>query len=464
MQILRYQDRQYPQAIRALLRKATPVPEVASTVREILESVRARGDAALLEYTAKFGGPTLKASSLREKRKPRVAEPTARAIEEARRNVHAFATQSLRKDWKMRNPQGAWVGERFDPFQRVGIYVPGGTAPLVSTAVMTVTLAAAAGVPEIVVATPADTSGKINDALLYALHAAGATEIYKIGGAQAIAALAIGTKTIAPVQKIAGPGNAYVVEAKRQVFGEVAIDLLPGPSEIFVIADAAAHPAWIAADLLAQAEHGKGSGIVLATPSAKQLGAVEREIERQCDLLSRKEHLQGVLRSNAHLVLVRSMSDAIALCNAYAPEHVSIATANPEDVAAKLTTSGAIFLGGYSPVAAGDFLAGPSHTLPTGGGGKSFPGLMADMFQRRTSWVQLDASALRKSLSTIEAFSALEGLDAHGRSASIRLEAAPAPAAGKASSRKKAAAAVPRAPRRATARSKSRQTPVPRLP
>ncbi|MEK0445031.1 MAG: histidinol dehydrogenase [Verrucomicrobiota bacterium] len=421
MQILRYTDPGFRKSLKGLLRKAVPVPEVEETVRQILSEVRARGDAALLEYTAKFGGPSLSASSLRERRKPKVDSATAEAIRISKANVRAFAERSLRKDWRMRNEQGAWVGERFEPFERVGVYVPGGTAPLVSTAVMTVTLAAAAGVPEIVVATPADASGRIADALLYALREAGATEIYKVGGAQAIAALAFGTETIGAVQKIVGPGNAFVVEAKRQVFGEVAIDLLPGPSEIFVIADASANPAWIAADLLAQAEHGKGSGMVFATHSAEQLEAVRLEVERQCAQLKRRDHLEGVLRANAYLVLVKTISEAIDLCNAYAPEHVSVLTEEPEAVAARLRNAGALFIGGYSPVAAGDFLAGPSHTLPTGGGGKSFPGLMADMFQRRTSWVKMDQASLRKSLATIQAFSALEGLDAHGRSAEIRL-------------------------------------------
>jgi len=340
----------------------------------------------------------------------------------AHRNVLKFAQKSLRKNWQMRNAQGGLTGERFAPFERVGIYVPGGTAPLISTALMTVTLAAAAGVREIVVTTPADAAGRINDALLFALEHAGATEVYKIGGAQAIAAMAFGTQSIRGVQKIAGPGNAYVVEAKRQVFGEVAIDLLPGPSEVLVLADATANAAWVAAELLAQAEHGKGSGMVLVTTCPDLLARVQAEIQAQTLQLSRREHLEGVLASGAFLILVASMEDAIRLCNAYAPEHCAILSADPDTVAEKIHTAGALFLGAYSPVAAGDFMAGPSHTLPTGGGGKSFPGLMADMFQRRTSWVKMDKAALEKSLPIIQAFSALEGLDAHGRSASIRLE------------------------------------------
>jgi len=421
MKILRYSDSGFEQSLAILKRRSVPAPGVETVVREILEAVRLRGDLAVLEYTKRFGGAELTAEQIRETRIAEVNSKTARVIEAARKNVHRFAVKSLRKDWKMRNAQGAWVGERFLPFERVGVYVPGGSAPLVSTAVMTVTLAAAAGVREIVVATPADANGVVNDSLLFALQRAGATEIYKIGGAQAIAALALGTESISCVQKIVGPGNAYVVEAKRQVFGQVAIDLLPGPSEVLVIADSTAEPSWVAAELLAQAEHGKGSGIVLVTDCGALLEAVRSEMLRQCERLSRREHLLGVLAQDAYLIEVESLTGAVDICNFYAPEHCAILTENADAVAAKITSAGALFIGAYSPVAAGDFLAGPSHTLPTGGGAKSFPGLMADMFQRRTSWVKMDETSLRKSLRVIEGFSALEGLDAHGLSASIRL-------------------------------------------
>lgn len=422
MKILRHSEAGFAQALAALQRKAMPQPQVEATVREIIADIRARGDAALLELTQKFGGPKLRASELKVTGKPKVDAATKAAITASHANVLDFAKRSLRKSWTSKNAQGAIVGERFDPFERVGIYVPGGTAPLVSTAIMTVTLAAAAGCPEIVVTTPTDVSGKVNDALLYALHYAGATEVYRVGGAQAVAALAFGTQTIRGVQKIFGPGNAYVVEAKRQVFGQVAIDLLPGPSEILVLADSTANPAWIAADLLAQAEHGKGSSILFATNSAKLLAAVDAELKIQLATLSRQEHLAGVIEKDCALILVKSLKDAVTIANEFAPEHISIVAKDEEKLAAQIRTSGAIFLGGYSPVAAGDFVAGPSHTLPTGGAGKSFPGLMADMFQRRTSVVRLDEKSLRKSVPTISQFSAVEGLDAHGRSATIRLE------------------------------------------
>jgi histidinol dehydrogenase len=262
----------------------------------------------------------------------------------------------------------------------------------------------------------------VNPALLYALDYAGATEIYKVGGAQAVAALAYGTKSIAPVLKIYGPGNAYVVEAKRQVFGRVAVDLLPGPSEILIIADKTANPAWIAADMLAQAEHGHGSGVGVVTDSAKILTAVQNEVKRQAALLSRQQHLLEVLEKNTFLVLVKNLVDAVKIANDFAPEHLSIVAKDEEKLATDIRTSGAIFIGGLSPVVGGDFLAGPSHELPTGGAGKSFPGLTVDQFQRRTSIVRFDKKSLKKSLPFIQTFSDIEGLDAHGHSAAIRFE------------------------------------------
>ena len=427
MQILRPKDKAYRRGIESLKRSYEADPAVRATVEEILAAVAKEGDEALLRYTKKFGGPDLAPYQIPvtplEISEACNALPveTRKAIDAARSNVRAFAKRSLRKSWFMKNRQGAITGERFDPFQRVGIYIPGGTAPLVSTAVMTCTLAEAAGVPEIVAVTPAGPDGKVHPALLAALSRCGATEIYRVGGAQAIAALAHGTKTILPVQKIFGPGNSYVVEAKRQVFGKVAIDLLPGPSEVLVIADKTAKPDWVAADLLAQAEHGHGSQAILVTDSEKILTGVEKAVERQTKLSKRPAELAKALK-NTKLILVEDMEAAIRIANEYASEHVAIATEAPGEIALQLRTSGAIFLGGLSPVVGGDFLAGPSHELPTGGAGRSFAGLTADQFQRRTSVVMFDEDSLRASLPHIETFSAIEGLDAHGRSASIRLK------------------------------------------
>jgi histidinol dehydrogenase len=422
MRTLRYNAPGFATSLNSLKRSAEAHPHVHKTVHDVLHAVRTEGDPALFEFTERFGGPRLTSRQLRVIGKPKVDAATKEAIATAHANVLAFARKSLRENWTMKNAQGALVGERFDPFKRVGIYVPGGTAPLVSTAIMTVTLAAAAGVPEIVVTTPSDAEGIVNEALHYALQYCGATEIYRIGGAQAIAALAFGTESIRPVQKIFGPGNAFVVEAKRQVFGHVAIDLLPGPSEILVLADASAKADWIAADLLAQAEHGKGSSIIFITNSAKLLKDVETKIKKQLATLSRQEHLAGVLENGCALILVKSLQDGVAIANDFAPEHIAIVAKNEDKLAADIHTAGAIFLGGYSPVVAGDFLAGPSHTLPTGGAGKAFPGLTVDMFQRRTSLVSFSDKALKKSVPTIAKFSEIEGLDAHGRSAAIRFE------------------------------------------
>ncbi len=422
MKIIKYTDKNYSSLLSELDRRSAPSLEVEQSVKDIIKSVREGGDAALIELTVKYGGPQLKASDLLEVRKPKVDKLVNAALKASYTNVHNFALKSLRKDWKMKNKEGATVGERFDPFQRVGIYVPGGTAPLVSSAIMTVTLAKTAGVPEIVVTTPADVSGKIDDNLLYALRFAGATEIYKVGGAQAIAALTYGTKTIRPVQKIFGPGNEYVVEAKRQVFGSVSVDLLPGPSEIMVIADKTANSSWIASDLLAQAEHGKHSKIILVTDSEKLLVGVQNDINIQLGNLKRQNFLDEVLKSNFEIVLVESISDAINIANNYAPEHVSIAAKNEEKLAKNIMTAGAIFIGSYSAVVAGDFLAGPSHTLPTGGAGKSFSGLTVDMFQRRTSIIKFDKKAIKKSVPVIKIFSDIEGLDAHGESGRVRGE------------------------------------------
>ena len=426
MRLVRPRDKNYACVLRTLDRRAIPDPTVEKTVRAIIAAVQKDGDAALLRLTKKFGGPKLSPAQLQVPPRHLTAAwrdldaPTRRALQAAHRNIRAFAAKSLRRGWSTRNAQGARTGERFDPFRRVGIYVPGGTAPLVSTALMTCTYAAAAGVKEIVAVTPAGPDGQVSPALLATLHLAGATEVYGIGGAQAVAALAIGTKTITPVDKIFGPGNRYVVEAKRQLFGRVAIDLLPGPSEILVIADRTANPAWVAADLLAQAEHGRDSAAVLLTDSPAVLTATAREVEKQARTLPRGKILQDSLK-NALLVLVASMDEAVNLANAYASEHVSLQVKNLRTLAPRLVTSGALFLGGYSPVAVGDFLAGPSHELPTGGAGKSFAGLTADQFQRRTSLVELDRRSLAKSVPLVEAFARVEGLDAHGRSARIRL-------------------------------------------
>jgi len=429
MRIIRYTDKNFSSAIKKLDRRSAPPAGVEEIVKGIVADVKKRGDAALIELSNRFDKAGFKnAKELRVTEAELAAADdavdatTKKAIAASRKNVIDFAKRSLRKDWSGKNAQGAEVGERYLPFQRVGIYVPGGSAPLVSTSNMTVCLAAAAGCPEIVVMTPPGPGGTVNPALLYALKEAGATEIYKVGGAQGMAAMSLGTKTIKPVLKVYGPGNSFVVEAKRQLFGVVAVDLLPGPSEVVTLADSSGNPAFIAADMLAQAEHGGDSIMGFVTDSEKLLNAVNAEIERQIQTLNRQMQLKKALKDGAWMVLVEKLDDGVALVNAFAPEHLSLITKKEHAILPRITTSGAIFLGNYSPVAAGDFLAGPSHELPTGGAGKSFSGLTVDMFQRRTSIVRLNPESIRKSAPIVEAFAKVEGLDAHGRSATIRVE------------------------------------------
>jgi histidinol dehydrogenase len=403
-------------------------PAIEAQTKEIVESVRTRGDAALVELTERFNGATLRPDQFALTQAELMAaslqadESLRAAIAETTENVEDFAKRSRRKDWSMHNSHGAMVGEKFDPFQRVGIYIPGGAAPLVSTALMTIPLARVAGCPEIVVCTPCGRDGQVNPALIFAARNAGATEILRLGGAQAIAAMALGTETIRRVNKIFGPGNAYVVAAKRLLFGHAAMDLLPGPSELLVLADDSANPAFIAADLLAQAEHGSGHERVwLLTPSAKIVRAVQKEIARQRAKMARRELIDRALERNCWLVQVADIGQAVELANKIAPEHLEIMCRKAGHIAKSLLTAGAIFLGNDSPTVLGDYVAGPSHTLPAGGSGASFAGLTVDQFQRRTSLVEYKKPALRKALGAVKKFSEIEGLEAHGWSAALRL-------------------------------------------
>ncbi len=428
MKVIRHTDANFVERLREVTAPSSLFePAIEQRTRAILEDVQVRGDAAVLELTERFDGPKLSADRLLVTQAELVtaslkADESLRAgVTEAEKNIVAFARKSLRRNWQIRNAHGALVGEKFDPFRRVGVYIPGGTAPLVSTALMTATLAKVAGCPEIVVCTPCGKDGSINPALLFAARTAGATEVYRVGGAQAIAAMAYGTKTIRRVQKIFGPGNAYVVAAKRLVVGHVAIDLLPGPSELLVLADDSANASFAAADLLAQAEHGSGyERVWLVTTSARLLKAVEKEVARQLARLSRQEFIRRALE-NAWLIQIASMEAAVALVNQLAPEHCEVMTRTPRKVSERILTAGAIFLGPWSPTVLGDYVAGPSHTLPTGGAGASFAGLTVDQFQRRTSVVEYNRASLKKALSAVKKFAELEGLDAHGKSAESRL-------------------------------------------
>jgi histidinol dehydrogenase len=407
MKILGYRDADYDSFVKRLNRRALPTHDVRDLVGDIIAEVAGQGDKALVAYAKRFDNVVLKEKQLfvtpEELAAVKVAQSTRKAVAASLKNITAFAKKGLRKDWSMRNAEGATVGERFQPFDRVGVYVPGGKAPLVSTALMTAGFAKAAGVKEILAATPCGPDGAVNPELLYALKAAGVTEILKIGGAQAIAAMALGTRSVRPVDRLFGPGNRFVVEAKRQLFGAVSIDLLPGPSEILIIADKTGNPDYI-------------------TDSKALVGKVVKAIDRQLETLGRARYIREVLKQATFILQVRSMAEAVAISNDFAAEHVSFICAEERKWLPQIRTAGAIYLGNDSPVAVGDFLAGPSHTLPTGGSGRSFSGLRADQFQRRTSIVKLDKKSVKKSLAVVEEFARIEGLDAHGRSTAIRCE------------------------------------------
>lgn len=428
MKILTHEDQGYSAFVKTLYRRAIPSDAVSEVVAGIVAEVAKKGDKALVEFALKFDGAKLTTKSLRvseaelKQARESVSAETKAAIRASLKNIHAFAKKSLRKNWSAKNPQGVEVGERFVPFDRVGVYVPGGKAPLVSTALMTAGFAQAAGVPEIVGATPPGPDGSVNADLLYALEAAGATEIYKAGGAHGIAALSLGTKTIAPVDKVFGPGNSYVVEAKRQMVGAVSIDLLPGPSEVLIAADATGNARFLASDLLAQAEHGPDSVVGVVTHSKKLFKDIQTELAKQLAQTPRREIATKALDKAGFLLLTGSMKESIEIVNDWAPEHLILVAKDEDKWLDQVRTAGAIYVGNYSAVAVGDFLAGPSHTLPTEGSGRSFSGLRADQFQRRASVVRMDQAAVRKSRNVVEHFAKMEGLHAHGHSVTLRAE------------------------------------------
>ena len=414
---------------RFLQRSAFP-EEAEKAAAEVLSAIRAEGDAAVARYVEKFEGAKLTPKKFRvtdaELAAAEAQVPSAlkRAVKDAHARVMRFSKASLRSPWTMKTPKGGTAGEFYSPMDRVGVYVPGGTAPLASTSVMTVTLAKAAGVKEIVACTPAGPTGTPNPVLLYALKLAGATEVYRVGGIQAIGLMAFGTKTVRKVQKIVGPGNAYVTAAKRQVYGYVGIDQVAGPSEIAVLADGTVPAAWVAADLLSQAEHGSGwEKSLLATSSRAFAEEVKKEMLAQTETLSRKALIRRVFdRDGVLIVVTPSLQDGLELVNRFAPEHFEIMCKDATKLMKGVRSAGAVFAGAWTPESAGDFVAGPSHVLPTGGAANMFNGLTPDDFRRRHSFVAFTRGDLAETAPTIAAFAQVEGLDAHGRAASIRFD------------------------------------------
>ncbi len=427
MKKISYQDADFEEKLKQLLNRTAFDRDVEASVAAILEEVRRRGDSALCVFAKQFDNVRLRPEQFRVSEKEihaaakELTPAQRKAIRTACRQVRDFALRRIPSPWSYSPRKGVVLGERFAPLSRIGAYVPGGTAPLASSVIHTVALAAAAGVNEIVVMTPPGPGGRVHPALLYAAGYAGATEVYRLGGVYAIGALAFGTETVRKVEKIVGPGNAYVTAAKRQVYGYTAIDLVAGPSEIMIIADESANPAYVAADMLSQIEHGSGrEQAVLATTSAELITKVEAELIQQLAQLGRADAVRRVLDEGVFLVHLPSLDAATDLASRYAPEHLEIMTPRAGMLAKKVTAAGAIFLGPYTPEPVGDYVAGPSHVLPTGGAARFFSGLTVEHFFRRMSIVNYQKSSLLNELDSIAEFAAMEGLDAHGRSAAVR--------------------------------------------
>jgi histidinol dehydrogenase len=415
--------------VASFLKRPAFDPVAETTAREALENIRLNGDIAVLKYVEDYDGISLKLSDLRvtqaELAEARdTVDPQFRnAAREVYKRVMTFSRAGMKKDWKIFSPKGGELGEQFVPFDRVGVYIPGGQAPLVSSVFMTVTLAKVAGVQEIVVCTPSDSTGRVNPYILFALEMAGATEIYRVGGIQAIGMMAYGTKTVRKVQKIVGPGGAYVTAAKKLVYGDVALDLVAGPSEIAILADETAPAECVAADLLSQAEHGTGhEKALLVTNSAVLANKVCDQLVKQAGTLGRRQAILKVLEKGTLVVVVNTIGDGMELCNQFAPEHLEIMVREPRNWLRKVRAAGAVFVGVWTPESAGDFVAGPSHVLPTGGTAAMYSGLTVDDFRRRTSFMAFTRADLQETLPVIEAFGRVEGLDAHARAARMRFE------------------------------------------
>ena len=421
-------DRKYKK-VEDFLRRPSVEEEAMKVAADVLWNVREFGDKAVIDYARRFDKSNI--SNRRIRVSPEEMAEARRAVDaefktaaqQAHRRIVDFSKKGLRDNWSMETPHGGTLGEKFVPYQRVGAYIPGGAAPLASTALMTLTLAKVAGVKELVACSPADSEGKINPYVLFALEMAGATEIYKVGGIQAIGAMAYGTRLIPKVQKIVGPGGPYVTAAKRQVYGEVDLDMVAGPSEIAILCDTSANPAYVAADLLSQAEHGTGlEKAVLITTSQRIAETVRAEVLKQAELLDRTEPIRKVLKNGMLLVVVKSMADGMKLANLFAPEHMELIVKNPDRWVGQVVNAGALFIGEWTPEAVGDFAAGPSHVLPTGGTASYFSGLTVEDFRRRISLIRFTKEDLQETLPVVEAFGRVETLDGHVRSATIRFD------------------------------------------
>ena len=427
MRIIRL-DEQTKQNILEDLLKRDPnqYSAYAGTVQQIIDEVKAKGDEALFGYTRQFDHAQITPSNVRvtkeemEEAKNQVDPALIRVMETSMANIREYHERQLRQSWFSSKPDGTILGQKITPLETVGVYVPGGKASYPSTVLMNIIPAKAAGVDRIVMVTPPGADGKVNPVTLTAACLAGVTEVYKAGGAQAIAALAFGTKSIPRVNKIVGPGNIFVALAKKAVYGHVSIDSIAGPSEILVIADETANPRYVAADLLSQAEHDELASAILVTTSMVLAKAVSEQVDGFLRTLSRKAILEKSLENYGYILVADSLEDAIRTANEIASEHLEIVTKNPFEVMTKIRNAGAIFIGEYSSEPLGDYFAGPNHVLPTNGTAKFFSPLGVDDFVKKSSIIYYSREALEKSRLEIEAFANSESLTAHANSIHVR--------------------------------------------
>ena len=406
--------------------RTEPTFDVADIVTDIIDNVRKKGDKALFEYSEKFDKANLTSLEVTEEEieeafslvEPRFIE----ILRKAAKNIEEFHKKQVRNSFVLNETEGVVTGQKVTPIERVGLYVPGGTAAYPSTVLMDSIPAKIAGCDYICITTPPSSDGKVNPVILAAAKIAGVDKIFKVGGAQAVAALAYGTETVKKVDKIVGPGNAFVAEAKRQVFGRVSIDMIAGPSEILVIADGKSDPAFVAADLLSQAEHDKNASAVLVPDSEDLANKVATEIENQLSLLSREEIARASVDNNGKIIVADNLEDVFAVANEIAPEHLELCVDNPFDYLDKIKNAGSIFMGRYCPEALGDYFAGPNHTLPTSGTARFSSPLSVDDFVKKSQFVYYSKNALDKVAEDVAFFAKKEGLTAHAKSASIRSE------------------------------------------
>ncbi len=416
----------YTEENQEIFKKPVDSQSVADTVSEIIANVKANGDKALREYSLKFDktdiGDFRVTDEEIETAYASVEPEFVRILNEAAENIRDFHKHQLRSSFVVSEKDGIVCGQKIIPFAKVGLYVPGGTAAYPSTVLMDAVPAKLAGCGEIVMVTPPLKDGSINRYILAAAKIAGIDRIYKVGGAQAVAALAYGTESILRVDKIVGPGNAFVAEAKRQVYGEVAIDMIAGPSDILVVADEKSNPRFVAADLLSQAEHDRMASAVLVTDSEELAYAVQSEIEIQLSKLPREEIAKASIENNGKIVVTRDISEAIEVANIIAPEHIELCIDNPFDVLDKVKNAGSIFMGRYCPEALGDYLSGANHTLPTNGSARFSSPLSVDDFVKKSQFTYYTKEAFEKVYGDVAYFAEKEGLEAHAKSATIRFE------------------------------------------